>query len=256
MDSGDRHRLAGHGDQQDRNRPVEHAGRGRDYEGFTGLNPATTRTKHVFRTTDDGTTWTDVSGLAGGGAANYPDLPTHSVVIDPGTSPHSIIVSNDAGVMRSLDNGQTWQRLGVGLPTVDSTELALDYGADPPVLRIGTYGRSSFELKAPTGPVLAVNTDLGFGNVGVGQRASRIVQVFNVGTSDLHISGISKLSGDPSFTIFPTPPTPTTIQPGEELDFTIQFAPTTRGNLSAIFHIQSDDPDPAATTSCRPAARA
>ena len=212
------------------------------YEGFTSLNPATTRTKHIFRTTDDGVTWTDVSGLAGGGVANYPDLPTHSVVIDPGTSPHSIIVSNDVGVMRSLDNGQTWQRLGVGLPTVDSTELALDYGADPPVLRVGTYGRSSFELKAPTGPVLAVNTDLGFGNVGVGQRASRIVQVFNVGTSDLHISGISKLSGDPAFTIFPTPPTPTTIQPGEELDFTIQFAPTTRGNLSAIFHIQSDDP--------------
>jgi hypothetical protein len=212
------------------------------YEGFTSANPATTRTKHVFRTTDNGSTWTDVSGLAGGGAANYPDLPTHSVVIDPGTSPHSIIVSNDAGVMRSLDNGQTWQRLGVGLPTVDSTQLALDYGADPPVLRVGTYGRSSFELTAPTGPVLAVNTDLGFGNVGVGQRATRIVQVFNVGTTDLHISGISKLSGDPSFTIFPTPPTPTTIQPGEELDFTIQFAPTTRGNLSAIFHIQSDDP--------------
>ena len=212
------------------------------YEGFTSTNPATTRTKHVFRTTDNGSTWTDVSGLAGGGAANYPDLPTHSVVIDPGTSPHSIIVSNDAGVMRSLDNGQTWQRLGVGLPTVDSTQLALDYGSDPPVLRVGTYGRSSFELTAPTGPVLAVNTDLGFGNVGVGQRASRIVQVFNVGTSDLHISGISRLSGDPAFTIFPTPPTPTTIQPGEELDFTIQFAPTTPGNLSAIFHIQSDDP--------------
>jgi Abnormal spindle-like microcephaly-assoc'd, ASPM-SPD-2-Hydin/HYR domain len=212
------------------------------YEGFTSTNPATTRTKHVFRTTDNGSTWTDVSGLAGGGVANYPDLPTHSVVIDPGTSPHSIIVSNDAGVMRSLDNGQTWQRLGVGLPTVDSTQLALDYGSDPPVLRVGTYGRSSFELSAPTGPVLAVNTDLGFGNVGVGQRASRIVQVFNVGTSDLHISGISRLSGDPAFTIFPTPPTPTTIQPGEELDFTIQFAPTVRGNLTAIFHIQSDDP--------------
>ena len=211
-------------------------------EGFSSLNPATNRTRHVFRTTDNGSTWTDVSGLAGGGAANYPDLPTHSVVIDPGTSPHSIIVSNDAGVMRSLDNGQTWQRLGVGLPTVDSTQLALDYGADPPVLRVGTYGRSSFQLTTPTGPVLAVNTDLGFGNVGVGQRATRLVQVFNVGTSDLHISGISKLSGDVSFSIFPTPPTPTTIKPGEELDFTIQFAPTVRGPQTAIFHIQSDDP--------------
>ena len=66
------------------------------YNGFTSLSPATTRTKHIFKTTDNGTNWTDVSGLAGGGPANYPDLPTHSVVIDPGTSPHSIIVSNDA----------------------------------------------------------------------------------------------------------------------------------------------------------------
>src|SRR4029079_3052844 len=158
------------------------------YEGFTSLNPATTRTKHIFRTTDDGVTWTDVSGLAGGGVANYPDLPTHSVVIDPGTSPHSIIVSNDAGVMRTLDNGQTWQGLAAGathaqrvpgrgtrVPPVDTTGLPLNYGPAPPVLRIGTYGRSSFELSAPTGPVLAVNTDLGFGNVGVGQRATRIV---------------------------------------------------------------------------------
>lgn len=212
------------------------------YENFTGINPAFGRTKHIFRTTDNGATWTDLSGTTGGGPANYPDLPTHSVVIDPGTSPHSIIVSNDAGVMRSLDNGLTWQRLGVGLPTVDSTQLALDYGADPPVLRVGTYGRSSFQLTTPTGPVLAVNTDLGFGNVGVGQRATRIVQVFNVGTSDLHISGISKLSGDASFSIFPAPPTPTTLQPGEELDFTVQFAPTVRGPQTAIFHIQSDDP--------------
>jgi hypothetical protein len=212
------------------------------YEGFSSLNPLTNRTKHIFRTTDDGATWTDVSGVVGGSSSNYPDLPTHSVVIDPGTAPHSIIVSNDAGVFRSLDNGLSWQKLGVGLPTVDSTELALDYGASPPVLRVGTYGRSTFQLTAPTGPVLAVNTDLGFGNVGLGERASRVVQVFNVGTTDLHISGFSRLSGDLDFTIFPTPPTPVTIQPGEELDFTIQFQPTQRGNRSAIFHIQSDDP--------------
>jgi photosystem II stability/assembly factor-like uncharacterized protein len=212
------------------------------YEGFSGRNPLTQSTKHIFRTTDNGTTWSDVSGLPGGSSSNYPDLPTHSVVIDPGTAPHSIIVSNDAGVFRTLDGGQSWQKLGVGLPTVDSTELALDYGADPPVLRVGTYGRSTFQLSAPTGPALAVTADLAFGNVGVGQRATRIVQVFNVGTSDLHISGFSRLSGDTDFTILPTPPTPATIAPGAELDFTIQFQPSQRGNKSAIFQIQSDDP--------------
>ncbi len=209
------------------------------YPGFNGVVSGVS--KHVFLTTDSGSSWTNISGVAGG-AQNLPDIPLHSVVIDAGTAPHSVIVSTDAGVARTVDGGGTWQQLGVGLPRTLSKSLQLNAETDPPVLRIGTYGRSVFELASPTGPQLAVNTDLGFGNVGLGQRATRIVQVFNVGTADLHISAFSRLSGDPDFTIFPTPPTPTTIQPGEELDFTIQFQPIQRGNRSAIFHIQSDDP--------------
>jgi len=209
------------------------------YPTFTGVVAGVS--KHVFQTSDAGTTWSNVSGVTGG-LQNLPDLPLHSVVIDAGTTPHSIIVSADAGVARSLDGGGTWQQLGVGLPNADATQLQIDPSADPPLLRVGTYGRSAFELTTPTGAQLAVNADLGFGNVGLGQRVSRLVQVFNVGTADLHISGFSRLSGSTAFSLLPTPPTPTTIQPGEELDFTIQFLPITRGNQTAIFHIQSDDP--------------
>ena len=209
------------------------------YTGFTGVVGGVS--KHVFQTLDGGATWSNISGVTGG-LQNLPDLPLHSAVIDPGTTPHSVIVSSDAGVARTLDGGGTWQQLGVGLPAVDSKSLQIDTGVNPPVLRIGTYGRSVFELTTPSGPQLAVNTDLGFGNVGLGQRATRIVQVFNVGTSDLHISGFSRLSGSLTFSLVSGPPTPATIQPGEELDWTIQFLPTTRGNQTAIFHIQSDDP--------------
>lgn len=116
------------------------------YPRFSGIGPAN-RTRHVFRTTDNGTSWNDISGTDGGNSAlNLPDLPVHSVVIDASASPHRIIVGSDAGVALTENLGATWQVLGLGLPTVDAHRLALDSTAIPPLLRVGTYGRSTFEL--------------------------------------------------------------------------------------------------------------
>ncbi|MFL5800091.1 MAG: choice-of-anchor D domain-containing protein [Actinomycetota bacterium] len=216
------------------------------YTGFFGNNPTNLRTKHVFLTTDGGTSWADISGTDGG-TQNLPDLPVNSVVMDPGTTPPSIIVADDAGVLRSVDNGGTWQRLGVGLPLVDATWLAMDTSATPPVLRVGTYGRSAFELTPATGPALAVNADLAFDRVPVGRRATRVAQLFNVGTSDLHVVSFTRTSGSPEFSIISGPPTPVTIAPGEEIDYTVQFAPTSRGDKTATFTVQSDDPNSPST---------
>jgi hypothetical protein len=120
------------------------------FSGFCGGScSAMQQTHHVFLTTNSGASWSDISGTDGG-SQNLPDLPTNAIVIDPGTTPHSIIVADDAGVLRSLDTGATWQVLGTGLPTVDSTSLALDGSASPALLRVGTYGRSAFELRAST----------------------------------------------------------------------------------------------------------
>jgi photosystem II stability/assembly factor-like uncharacterized protein len=213
------------------------------YPGFSGIDPDLAPTEHIFVTQDGGTTWTDISGVANGGSNNLPDLPLSSVVIDQTTSPHTIIVSSDSAVFQSADLGQTWQVLGLGMPTVDVTSLALDDGAVPPLLRASTFGRSAFELAAATTQLIAVNTDLNFGQLCPSQPATRPVEVFNVGVKDLHISSFTRISGSTDFTIRPNPATPLTISPDAHVDFTIKFAPTIVGPQTATFQINSDDPN-------------
>jgi hypothetical protein len=213
------------------------------YEGFTSPPNPRALTRHAFLTTNNGRTWTDISGTDGGDPTeNLPDLPLHSVVIDPGTSPHTIIVASDATVLRTANLGLTWEVLGVGLPIVYCTSLALDSSVTPSLLRVGTYGRSVFELTSATGPLLAVNADLAFGAIGVGQRERRIVQLFNVGATNLHISSFVRIAGSTDFQIISGPATPVTIMPGEELDYTIQFMPRSPGDQTVTFRINSDDP--------------
>ncbi len=212
------------------------------YSGVSGISPSN-RTKHAFRTTDNGANWADISGTDGGDPnANLPDLPLHSVVIDPTSTPHTIIVATDSAVMQSLDNGASWQVLGVVLPNVDCVSLALDSAATPPLLRIGTYGRSSFELTHPAGQRLAVIANLAFGTVGIGSSATLTVRVFNVGSSNLTVSAFDRLAGSADFQLVSPPALPITINPGAEVDLTIQFQPSTAGNQSATFQITSDDP--------------
>jgi uncharacterized repeat protein (TIGR01451 family) len=148
------------------------------YPGFCGAacapgNP----TRHVFRTTDNGANWDDISG-------NLPDLPLHSVVIHSGASSYTIIVASDASVLRTANLGSTWEVLGVGFPMVDATSLALDGAVSPPLLRVGTYGRSVFEL---TGAIEIPDADLSITKtdfpdpVTVGNKLTYTITVTNNG---------------------------------------------------------------------------
>ncbi len=78
---------------------------------------------HIFETTDAGQHWTDISG-------NLPSVNTNTVVFDPTVESNApngtIFVGDDVGVYSSVDNGKTWQRLGVGLPNVPVVDLQLD----------------------------------------------------------------------------------------------------------------------------------
>jgi photosystem II stability/assembly factor-like uncharacterized protein len=88
---------------------------------------------HVFRTTDGGVSWTDISG-------NLPNLPAYTIALGSGT----IYIGNDDGVYFSTDSGANWTRLGDGLPNVQVHELVLNAAFG--ILAAGTYGRGVWEL--------------------------------------------------------------------------------------------------------------
>jgi photosystem II stability/assembly factor-like uncharacterized protein len=113
---------------------------------------------HVFRTTDRGQTWTDISG-------NLPDLPTWSISVDPGGSALTInddtlYVGTDDGVYASTNQGAAWARLGDGLPRaqVRLVEWSFELG----VVAAGTHGRGLWETSAGASPVFGPGDGIAF----------------------------------------------------------------------------------------------
>lgn len=88
---------------------------------------------HLYRTTDGGLTWTDVS-------AALPDVPASSLVIaDSGW-----YLGTDLGVLTSTDQGASWKRV-VGFPYVTVMQLRL--GPDG-VVYAATHGRGLWKVSA------------------------------------------------------------------------------------------------------------
>jgi hypothetical protein len=114
-------------------------------------------------------------------------------------------------------------------------------------LRAATFGRGVFSFVKPTGPSIAVNLedDLNFGTGCEGPRFLTL-EVFNVGAADLVITSVQRLVGSTSFSVSATPGTPLVIEPGEHVDFTVRFNPTTPGLLPEIATIRIVSNDPGA----------
>jgi kumamolisin len=99
-------------------------------------------------------------------------------------------------------------------------------------------------LKHFYGPAIAVNLqdDLRFSIVCRGPRFLDI-RVYNVGDRDLMILGVTRLSGSTDFTVLHAPVTPLAIAPGGEVDFTVEYNPTTHGvHETATIRVTSNDP--------------
>jgi hypothetical protein len=125
------------------------------YATFSGLR-VDQPLPHVFRTTNFGATWADIS-------SDLPDAPVNEIAIDP-TQSSTLYVGTDVGVFVSHDTGGTWGPLGAGLPDgVVVTDLKILAGP-PPTLLAATYGRSiwSIELPAPPPPTQTTVIDAHF----------------------------------------------------------------------------------------------
>jgi hypothetical protein len=157
-----------------------------------------------------------------------------------GGVPFTLIVATDTTVLRSIDSGATWQVLGVGLPTANCTKLALDWKRTPSLLRVGTNGRSVFELTTTASARVAVLSNLAFGHVKVGSSASLAAKVFNVGSMPLTVTDFIHLSGSNAFAT-PGLAVPFTIPAGDEVDITLKFQPGATGDAIAVFQLNSSD---------------
>lgn len=106
--------------------------------GFSGF-PLTDRAGHVFKSTDFGETWNDISG-------NLPNIPVNDIVVEPDQT-NVLYVATDIGVFQSSDGGATWSTLSNGLPRVLVQSLNLHRPSR--TLRAVTQSRSMWDLSVP-----------------------------------------------------------------------------------------------------------
>lgn len=90
---------------------------------------------HVFKSSDLGSTWTDISG-------NLPEFPVNDIVLDP-DMPGRIIVGTDAGVYGTTNGGLSWSWVFTGLPAVPV--CAMKIHAPSRTIVAGTYGLSAYK---------------------------------------------------------------------------------------------------------------
>lgn len=99
---------------------------------------------HVYKTTDSGASWTDISGA-------LPDVPTNAVIVDP-LFPSNIYVGNDLGVFASVDGGLSWETYQEGLP---GTMMVFDLKISPVnrKLHVASHGNGAYRRDLLVMPV-------------------------------------------------------------------------------------------------------
>jgi uncharacterized repeat protein (TIGR01451 family) len=149
------------------------------YVAYNGFSPATPgRPGHLFKTTDGGEHWDNVSG-------NLPDSPLNSIVLDP-SFPNTLYAGTDVGPFVTYDGGFHWNALGTGFPIVGIWQLDFTPGdvAGHRVLAAGTHGRGAFSMTDGTAvPALVVSkVDAGI-PVGPGTTLDYTLTVRNIGNA-------------------------------------------------------------------------
>jgi len=98
---------------------------------------------HVFRTTNAGTSWQDISSTLPTEQASLPDTPVNDIIIDPNIAGR-LYVGTDVGVFYTDSLGVNWNYLGTELPNSPVTDLVLHNPTR--TLIAATYGRSMYSI--------------------------------------------------------------------------------------------------------------
>ncbi len=100
--------------------------------------------QHVWRSNDGGRSWTAIDGT---GAGALPDLPVHTLAVDPAQRNH-LYIGTDLGVFVSLDGGAHWARENTGFANAitETLRIAPGNGSTPARLYAFTYGRGVWRV--------------------------------------------------------------------------------------------------------------
>jgi len=154
------------------------------YVTFSGFNANTPSTPgHVFKTTDGGTTWRNVS-------SNLPDIPVNKIIANP-VLPNTFYIGTDIGVFQTTNGGASWISINEGLPTVAVFDL--DIKSNLGIMRAATHGRGMFEIRLDqlvNSPVLSIDqSSLNFNAiVGEGDPPPKILTISNTGGGTFNFS--------------------------------------------------------------------
>lgn len=105
------------------------------YAGFGGV--------HVWKSVDAGATW---NALDGSGTSRLPDIPVHSLAIDP-TRRERLYLGTDLGIFVSLDGGSSWAVEENGFGAVITEALVIGAGANGPAVYAFTHGRGAWRAE-------------------------------------------------------------------------------------------------------------
>jgi photosystem II stability/assembly factor-like uncharacterized protein len=98
---------------------------------------------HVWRSLDAGVTWQSIDGA---GATGLPDIPVHSLVVDP-DDVQRLYLGTDLGVMVTVDGGGTWMTEETGFgPAVTMWLSLIRTPAGEKQLFAFTHGRGAWRV--------------------------------------------------------------------------------------------------------------
>jgi hypothetical protein len=92
---------------------------------------------HVFKTTDGGETWANISG-------NLPNAPVNDVVLNTEAPGTDVYVGTDVGVFVLEGDRHQWKSVGRGLPLAPVLDLRMHEPTQ--TLFAGTFGRSTWKV--------------------------------------------------------------------------------------------------------------
>ena len=210
--------------------------------GFAGNG---TNAPHLYRSTDGGTHWTNIS-------SNLPNLPANSVVVDPNDA-NTLYLAMDAGVyvtsaVANCTILNCWSVYGTSLP--DSPVIQLAAAPNLPTgdgrlgeLRAGTHGRGIWQIPlltalTPAAPVMALSPgSLTFSAQQVAtQSAAQTILVTNSGNRPLLVTS-TVVSAD--FTETDTC-TGVSVQPAGTCAVSVRFLPQASGSRTGLLTLYAN----------------